>query len=94
MSDQEVIKRLSNMREAIEKLVSEYNNSAKAIDMNGRLALMNAEIYDDEYDDDEPKDKKENQETWEEKAKSYDNEPCVGINRCGAGAWFPSAICR
>lgn len=90
MSDREIIKKLSNMREAIEKLISEYNNSAKAIDMNGRLALMNASFYED----DELETEKEEEKSWEEKVNSYNNEPYVRINRCGAGAWFPSAICN
>ncbi len=87
MSNQKSIKHLSDMREAIAMLIKQYNNAAKEIDMNGRLALVSAEVWDNEQEDEKPM-------TWEEKAKTWDYDTSMNINRCGAGAWFPSAICR
>jgi len=97
MSDQitekEIIEKLSNMREFIQKLCVEYNNDAKRIDMNSRIALIDASIYDYDDEDEDEELKKENK-SWEEKAKSYDYTPSLHVDRCNAGAWFPSAFCR
>ncbi len=96
MSDQETIQKLSDMREFIIKLCKEYNDGAKSIDMNSRIAIMQAEVYDDNMYDEETGEEKKDivAETWEEKAQSWDYDKSKDIVRCGANAWFPSAICN
>ncbi len=97
VSKKEIIEKLSNMREFIIKLCKEYNDGAKSIDMNGRIAIMNAEVWDHESvpeDETEEELKERVTKTWEEKAQSWDYDKSKDIVRCGANAWFPSAICN
>ncbi len=96
MSDKETIQKLSDMREFIIKLCQEYNEGAKSIDMNGRIAIMQAEVYDDSVYEDRTEDETKEwaTKTWEEKAQSWDYDKSKDIVRCGASAWFPSAICN
>lgn len=95
ITEKQTLEKLSNMREFISKLCKEYNEEARKIDMNGRLAVMSAYVYDDdnEYSEDN-KDKEDSTKTWQEKVESWDCEASVSIDRCNAGGWFPSAICR
>lgn len=86
--NKETIKKLSKMRKEMLSMSVEYNDLAKSIDLESRIAILDAEIYKDDLE-------KEYESISDMVDKDHSAYEYIGycVNSEGAYAWFPSSIC-
>lgn len=90
----EQMKELSDLRAQITELITKYNSLSLQSDNSGRLALLSAESWKDDYMLDNPDEQDKEAITFTHEDFVRQNErPTPHVDRCGANAWFPSSIC-
>jgi hypothetical protein len=93
---QESLKRIADLDVQIKANIAEYNRLSGLANTAKRFALLTANSYMEDYDDEDEDDGGGNAKpikTHDEYMEDRDCPPSPSVNSFGADAWFPSSIC-